>query len=164
MSATQRRQSRQKQRKAQVAQLSLTSLMDIFTILVFFLLVSAQNPVQLPSLKDLTLPTSSTSNLADNSLKLVINQQQILINDQPIMQLNANGAENDFTPLATALANQQGNYKPQQIVNGQGERNVIIMGDQQLPYSTLRQIMKICSQQQFGRVSFAVLREKKANA
>ena len=58
MSATQRRHTRQRQKKQQVSQLNLTSLMDIFTILVFFLLVSAQNPVQMPSLKDLTLPYS----------------------------------------------------------------------------------------------------------
>lgn len=160
MSATQRRQQRQRQRKAQVAQLSLTSLMDIFTILVFFLLVSAQNPVQLPSLKNLTLPTSSSSDQADNSLKIVIDGERILINDQPIMTLAPKGQDQDFAPLAQALAAQQANYIPKQIVNGQGERNVIIFGDQKLPYATLKQIMQVCSQQQFGRISFAVIKEK----
>jgi biopolymer transport protein TolR len=160
MSATQRRQQRQRQRKAQVAQLSLTSLMDIFTILVFFLLVSSQNPVQLPSLKNLNLPTSNSSDQADNSLTLVITEQQILMNDKPIMQLNPQG-DHDFAPLTQVLASQQVHYKPKQMVNGQGERNVMIFADQKLPYATLRQVMAICSQQQFGRISFAVLKEKK---
>lgn len=160
MSATQRRQQRQRQRKAQVAQLSLTSLMDIFTILVFFLLVSSQNPVQLPSLKNLSLPISSSSDQADNSLTLVVTNSQVLMNDRPVMQLKADG-DQDFTPLAQALASQQVHYKPKQLVNGQGERNVMIFGDQKLPYATLRQIMAVCSQQQFGRISFAVLKEKK---
>lgn len=160
MSATQRRQSRQRQRKASVAQLSLTSLMDIFTILVFFLLVSSQNPVQLPSLKNMTLPTSSSSDLADNSLKLVVNGNQVLMNDKIIMALQTDQSANDFAPLSAALAVQRPNYTPLQVINGQGERNIIILADQQLPYATLRQIMQICSEQQFGRVSFAVLREK----
>lgn len=159
MSATQRRQQRQRQRKAQVAQLSLTSLMDIFTILVFFLLVSSQNPVQLPSLKNLTLPTSSSSDQADNSLTLVVTDSQILMNDKPVMQLRPDG-DSDFTPLAQALASERPRYKPKQVMNGQGERNVMIFGDQKLPYSTLRQIMQVCSQQEFGRISFAVLKEK----
>ncbi len=160
MSATQRRQQRQRQRKAQVAQLSLTSLMDIFTILVFFLLVSSQNPVQLPSLKNLSLPTSNSSDQADNSLTLVITNTQVLMNDKPIMQLNPDG-DQDFAPLAQALAAQRVHYQPKQMVNGQGERNVMIFGDQKLPYATLRQIMAVCSQQEFGRISFAVLKEKK---
>lgn len=160
MSATQRRQQRQRQRKSQVAQLSLTSLMDIFTILVFFLLVSSQNPVQLPSLKNLNLPISSSSDQADNSLTLVVTGQQILINDKAVMQLNTSG-DQDFAPLAQALASQRTHYKPKQVVNGQGERNVMIFGDQKLPYATLRQIMAVCSQQQFGRISFAVLKESK---
>ena len=38
--------------------LNLVSLMDIFTILVFFLLVSSSNVQQLPNSKDISLPTS----------------------------------------------------------------------------------------------------------
>lgn len=159
MSATKRRQTRQRQKKQQVAQLSLTSLMDIFTILVFFLLVSAQNPVQLPSLKDLTLPTSSTSDSIDRSMTLVIAKNEIRINDKIVMQFDPNAVTQDFQALSQTLAAERKNQKPSQMVNGVAQYQVVIMADQKLPYAFLRQVMRACSEQQFGEVSFAVLRE-----
>jgi len=158
MSATQRRHTRQRQKKQQVSQLNLTSLMDIFTILVFFLLVSAQNPVQMPSLKDLTLPTSSTSDSVNRSMTLVIAKNEIRVNDQTVMQFDVNAKTQDFQALAQVLAEQRLTQKPTQVVNGVPQYQVVIMADQTLPYAFLRQVMRACSEQQFGEVSFAVLR------
>lgn len=158
MNATQRRHSRQRQKKQQVSQLSLTSLMDIFTILVFFLLISAQNPVQMPSLKDLTLPTSITSDSIDRSMTLVIAKNEIRVNDQVVMRFDPNATNQDFQALAQVLAEQRLVQKPTQTLNGVAQYQVVIMADQKLPYSFLRQVMRACSEQQFGEVSFAVLR------
>lgn len=159
MNAAQRRHQRQRNKKQQVAQLSLTSLMDIFTILVFFLLVSAQNPVQMPSLKDLTLPTSSTSDSIERGLTLVIAKNEIRINDQAVMQFDATAEQQDFQALASVLAAQRLIQKPSQSVNGMAQYQVVIMADQTLPYALLKQVMRACSEQQFGEVSFAVMRE-----
>jgi biopolymer transport protein ExbD len=49
-------------------------------------------------------------------------------------------------------------------VNGIDERTVIILADQNIPYATLHQIMIVCSQQHFGRISFAVNKEASKNA
>lgn len=158
MSATQRRHARQRHKKQQVTQLSLTSLMDIFTILVFFLLISAQNPIQMPSLKDLTLPTSSTSDSINRSMTLVIAKNEIRVNDQVVMRFDPNATNQDFQALAQVLAEQRLVQKPTQTLNGVAQYQIVIMADQKLPYSFLRQVMRACSEQQFGEVSFAVLR------
>lgn len=158
MNAAQRRHARQRQKKQQVSQLSLTSLMDIFTILVFFLLISAQNPVQMPSLKDLTLPTSSTSDSIDRSMTLVIAKNEIRVNDQVVMRFDPSATNQDFQALAQVLAEQRLVQKPTQTLNGVAQYQIVIMADQKLPYSFLRQVMRACSEQQFGEVSFAVLR------
>ena len=50
-----KRMERHHARRKQPA-LNLVSLMDIFTILVFFLLVSSSNVHQLPKKKDINLP------------------------------------------------------------------------------------------------------------
>lgn len=159
MSATQRRQIRQRQKKQQVAQLSLTSLMDIFTILVFFLLVNAQNPVQIPSLKEVTLPTSSTSDSVEAAAVLVVNAQEIRLNDQSIMSIDPTASQQDFQQLAAALTAERAKQKPTQVINGVAQYHIMIMADQKLPYLFLKQLMRACSEQQFGEVSFAVLRE-----
>ncbi|MFZ3192707.1 MAG: biopolymer transporter ExbD [Moraxellaceae bacterium] len=161
MSATQRRQIRQRQKKQQVAQLSLTSLMDIFTILVFFLLVNAQNPVQMPSLKDLTLPRSSTSDGIEHSLTVVIAQNEIRVNDKTVMNFDPTSETPDLQALAQVLMQERGKQKPTQVVNGIAQYQVVIMADQKTPYAFLKQVMRTCGEQQFGQISFAVLREAK---
>ena len=161
MSATQRRQIRQRQKKQQVAQLSLTSLMDIFTILVFFLLVNAQNPVQMPSLKDLTLPRSSTSDGIESSLTLVISQNEIRIHDKIVSGFDPTAENQDLQALAQALGQERDKQKPVQVVNGAPQYQVVIMADQKTPYAVLKQVMRTCAEQQFGQISFAVLREAK---
>ena len=50
---------------------------------------------------------------------------------------------------------------PVQVVNGAPQYQVVIMADQKTPYAFLKQVMRACGEQQFGQVSFAVLREAK---
>ena len=113
----------------------------------------------MPSLKDLTLPTSSTSDSIERGLTLVIAKNEIRINDQAVMQFDANAEQQDFQALASVLAAQRLIQKPSQSVNGTAQYQVVIMADQTLPYALLKQVMRACSEQQFGEVSFAVMRE-----
>ena len=58
--------------------LNLVSLMDIFTILVFFLLVNSSSTQQLPSSKDIQLPKSVAEALPKETLVLVISNNDVL--------------------------------------------------------------------------------------
>ena len=64
-SAKARRQKRHYRRNKSQGKMNLVSLMDIFTILVFFLLVNASDVQTLPSPKDLDLPESSAEKQAE---------------------------------------------------------------------------------------------------
>ena len=61
MSARARRMARSHRRLKQQAKLSLVSLMDIFTILVFFLMVNSGDVEVLEADKSISLPESSPS-------------------------------------------------------------------------------------------------------
>jgi len=61
----------QKRIKGQ-ANLNLTSLMDIFTILVFFLLVSSSNPSKLPDAEKIKLPVSIAETEPKETLVVMI--------------------------------------------------------------------------------------------
>lgn len=170
-----RRQKRKQALRANTARLTLTSLIDIFTLLVCFLLVGFQGEAQIPSIKGLMLPISSSYAPPESSLTLVVTPTEIRINEKMVQSLVATPKaalvagessttdESFYSPLAFVLSQEAKKFKPTQIVNGSPERTVIILADQNIPYSTLHQIMIVCSQQHFGRISFAVNKEASKN-
>ncbi len=174
-----RRMKRKQAMKSMTARLTLTSLIDIFTLLVCFLLVGFQGEAQIPSIKGITLPISSSYDAPASSLTVVITPTEIRIDEKVVMRLDGRAPDGsipvpaasqpaaaadgtiDFTPLVNELAHQGTRFKPSQVVNGSPERTVIILADQNIPYATLHQIMIVCSQQHFGRIAFAVNKEAK---
>ncbi len=168
-----RRQKRKQAMRANTARLTLTSLIDIFTLLVCFLLVGFQGEAQIPSIKGLMLPISSSYAPPESSLTLVVTPTEIRINEKVVQSSTPSaesvvgaasvGEESFYSPLAFVLSQEAKKFKPTQIVNGNPERTVIILADQNISYATLHQIMIVCSQQNFGRISFAVNKEASKN-
>jgi biopolymer transport protein ExbD len=176
-----RRQKRKQAMKQMTARLTLTSLIDIFTLLVCFLLVGFQGEAKIPSIKGVLLPISSSYDAPTSSLTMVVTQTEIRIDEKVVMRLdgkaidgsplppnpNAQSGEEgkiDLAPLVLELAHQGTRFKSSQKINGFDERTVIILADSNIQYSTLHQIMIVCSQQHFGRIAFAVNKEAKKNA
>ena len=80
--------------------LNLVSLMDIFTILVFFLLVSSSNSYQLPSTKDLTLPSSSSQTPPEETLVIAVTRTEILIEGQKVADVSESLKNSDAELVA----------------------------------------------------------------
>ena len=59
--------------------LNLISLMDIFTILVFFLLVNSGDVQTLPNAKDLALPESVAEQRARETVVVLVTEQDLLL-------------------------------------------------------------------------------------
>ena len=88
MSRRARRMERQHNR-SKTPPLNLVSLMDIFTILVFFLLVNSSNTQQLPSRKDMKLPNTMSETAPKETLVIAITQKEILIEGVSVAQIDA---------------------------------------------------------------------------
>ena len=143
----------QKRIKGQ-ANLNLTSLMDIFTILVFFLLVSTSNPSKLPDASKLKLPEPK------ETIVVMITKEDILVQGMKIGSVNEIlRVKDDLIPsLAAELK-----YRASQTVaplneRGIPEREVTILGDEKTPYNVIRKVMATCSQNDYAKISFAVVR------
>ena len=78
MSRRARRMERHHQQRKRPG-INLVSLMDIFTILVFFLLVSSSNVQQLPNKKDIRLPTYVASKAPQETLVIFVTREKILL-------------------------------------------------------------------------------------
>lgn len=138
--------------------LNLVSLMDIFTILVFFLLVNSSSALQLPSSKAVKLPDSSAQQLPKENIIVLVNNQQILVQGRLIAQveqvLNTQG--NTIPALLAEMKlltkNRLNEEKPEDGFD------VTVMGDKKIPYKLLRKILTTLSSANYTNISMAVMR------
>ena len=162
MSRRARRMERHHQ-KAKTPALNLVSLMDIFTILVFFLLVSSSNTQQLPSSKDLRLPTSSSQTVPDETLVIAVTQEDVLVKGISVAKVaEVLAGSNEVIPgLKEELDFLAAGSSP--VDGGQGRR-VTIMGDENISYDLVRKILTTCQQANYTRIAFAAVQKAKPKA
>ena len=135
------------------ASLNMVSLMDIFTILVFFLLVNATNSEVLPTPKNVTLPSANAQQLPSRNLVIAVNNNYISLQGKTIISVKAALDNNSKTiqPLFDSL--RQLTINNADITDKEG---VTIMGDKKIPYVLLKKIMLTCAGAEYTKLSFAV--------
>jgi biopolymer transport protein ExbD len=148
-------QRHQKRNKAQ-GQLNLVSLMDIFTILVFFLMVNSTSDVQvLNQDNSVQLPVSSADKVPVNALALAVTAEDILVGGRAILKVGQLNAFNgDVEPLLKAELDYQSS-KSSAAPSPLG-LPIIILADRELPYELLKKIMSTCVEAGYASISLAV--------
>jgi len=138
--------------------LNLVSVMDIFTILVFFLLVSSGETEILPNPRDIQLPESRAEERARESVVVMVTADTILVQGRPVATVAEAlaGEELVIPPLKDALRQQTDRVLIQQAKADIAAREVTILGDRELPYRLLKRVMASCTAADFGQISLAV--------
>jgi biopolymer transport protein ExbD len=141
--------------------LNLVSLMDIFTILVFFLLVNSSDVETLPNTKDVQLPESIAEEKAKETVVILIGETDILVQGSPVARIDEVLATkgNDIPTLREALLSQNDRVMRRAAKEDVASREVTIMGDKDLPYRLLKKVMATCTESDYGRISLAVLQK-----
>jgi len=147
-------------KKASVA-LNLVSLMDIFTILVFFLLVNSSNVEVLPNTKDIQLPESIAEEKAKETVVIVIGEEDIIVQGTPVAKVAEvmSRTGNDIPQLRQALLSQNDRVLRKEAQDDIAGREVTIMADKDIPYRLLKKVMATCTQSDYGQISLAVLQK-----
>ena len=146
-----------KNRKDRGASLNMVSLMDIFTILVFFLLVTSSDSETLPSTKSIQLPASTTEKQPKKTLVVMVNEEDIKINGKHIISINE--ATNNNKTIIPELAFELIKYAKKEVKKKK-RYNVTVMGDKEIPYKLLKKIMITCAGTKFANISLAVVRKQ----
>lgn len=138
--------------------LNLISLMDIFTILVFFLLVNSQEVETLPNAKDIRLPESYAEEKARENVVVMITDEHILVQGKVVADMGEVVAQSDVVidGLEQALRLQTEKRLRKDDNASVEDREVTIMGDRELPYNLLKKVMASCTAADYGRISLAV--------
>lgn len=160
-SAHQRRMQR-RAKHVTPATLSLTSLMDIFTILLFFLLVSVSTSQKMPDQNYILLPKSSSEKLPEEVLTVEVSARTIIVQGQLIAETASVQAQADalIGKLKEELDYQAGKSAAPLNDAGVPEREIMILMDSKIPYEVLDKIMKTCMQTEYSKISFGVMQEK----
>lgn len=141
--------------------LNLVSLMDIFTILVFFLLVNSSDVEVLPNAKDVQLPESIAEEKAKETVVILIGDEDILVQGAPVAKVAdvMRRRGNDIPELRQALLSQNDRVLRREAQDDIAGREVTIMGDKDIPYRLLKKVMATCTQSEYGQISLAVLQK-----
>jgi biopolymer transport protein ExbD len=141
--------------------LNLVSLMDIFTILVFFLLVNSSDVETLPNAKDLQLPESIAEEKAKETVVIMIGETDIIVQGTPVAKVADVMAikGNDIPELRQALLSQNDRVLRREAKDDIAGREVTIMGDKDIPYRLLKKVMATCTQSDYGQISLAVMQK-----
>ena len=137
--------------------LNLVSLMDIFTILVFFLLVSSGSQ-QLPNSKDITLPASVADKVPAETIIISITETEILVQGKKVVDV-VSIIDSEQTVI-NALKNEL-DFRTSSRVYADTEDNsglaVTIMGDENISYKLLRKILATCREANYTKIAFAAV-------
>ena len=139
--------------------LNLVSLMDIFTILVFFLLVNSSDVQVLPNAKDVEMPESVAQEKPRETVVILVTDDDILIQGAPVASVADVMAQKGLVieTLKAALVSQTNRMLDREVAADIAGREVTIMGDKEIPYRLLKKVMATCTDADYGRISLAVM-------
>lgn len=158
-----KRMTRHHARTKRGASLNMVSLMDIFTILVFFLLVSSSSVQDLPNAKQIKLPESVSDQLPKETVVIVVGEKDIVVQGRKIADVSAisRSTAADIKPLKDELTRLAGRKATVLAPNGKPiPLEVTIMGDKKIPFNLLKKIMLTCTKANYSNISLAVMRKQ----
>jgi len=157
-----RRISRMERRqKRKMPGLNLVSLMDVFTILVFFLLVNSSNSEVLDTPKEITLPDSVIESKPRETVVVMVTPEAILIQGEPVISYDNAMQSKSATigvirdQLKKAKATALGIKKTQ----GVSTDEVTILAHKTIPFKLLKKIMASSTSAGYGKISLAVIQK-----
>jgi biopolymer transport protein ExbD len=161
-----KRMARHYERTRKGGSLNLVSLMDIFTILVFFLLVNSAEVQTLEPPKALQLPESTALEKPRDTVMVMVTTEQVLVQGTPVVSVADVAASEGviIAPLGAALKAQTDRALVRAAATDLSAREITILGDRDVPYKVLKKVMATCTDADYGRLSLAVMQKEEAMA
>ena len=153
-----RRIKRMGRNRTKISKMNLTSLMDVFTILVFFLLVNSGSVEVLDTPKEVTLPESRVETKPRETVVIFISPTEVLVQGQLVALVDEiiENKLNVLDPIAARLAQLKGNVIGINTRTVASSQEVTILADKSVPFIVIKTIMSTCTSEGFENVSLAV--------
>lgn len=157
---TLRRMERNHERAKKQPPFNIVSLMDIFTILVFFLLVNASEPTVLPNAKGIEMPQSTAEVKPRVSVVVMLDNDNVRLQGDAVVSSDSvlGNSKKDIQKLQIALQDEA--LKIQVKDEKDPKREITIMGDKEVSFKLIKRVMQICSSAGFDRISLSVIQKE----
>jgi len=139
--------------------MNLTSLMDVFTILVFFLLVNSGSVQVMESPKDMTLPESLVETKPRETVVIFVGKEEVLVQGVAVARVADIQATEDayIEPIRARLAELSESVVGVSTQAVADSQEVTVLADKSVPFSVMKKVMAACTAQGYTRVSLAVV-------
>ena len=161
-----RRMKRMARNRAAVTPMNLTSLMDVFTILVFFLLVNSASVEVLETPKQITLPASVVEQKPRETVVIFISPEEVTVQGDAIaLTANILAMEGqNVAEIGERLAEVRQSVIGLSTQTVAENQEVTILADKSVPFRVVKKVMSTCTGQGYGRISLAVLQKASQTA
>ena len=148
----------QKQRKPT---LNLVSLMDVFTILVFFLLVNSSSSDVMEQTKSVKLPESIVDSKPRETVIVLVTEDNVHVMGDVVMSTEdvIASKESVMEPIKQRLLQQQQKvigFKTRTVAQS---KEVTVLAHRTLPFKLLKKVMASCTSAGYGKISLAVVQK-----
>lgn len=156
-----RRIKRMGRNRVKISKMNLTSLMDVFTILVFFLLVNSGSVELVESPKDVRLPESFEESKPRETVVIAVSAENVSVQGQVVAYV-ADVLENkeaSLDLLAVRLDELKENIIGTATLAVAETQEVTILADKDVPFIVVRRVMSACTGEGYENVSLAVIQK-----
>lgn len=152
-----RRIKRMSRNKAGVPKINLTSLMDVFTILVFFLLVNSGQSEILDAPKEVTLPESSIESKPKETVVVFVSAEGVVVQGERVISMeDLLATQGSIEPISARLAALQGSVIGRSTRVVAASQEVTVLADKSIPFDVIRRVLSTCTGQGYTNISLAV--------
>jgi len=147
--------------RRKIGQINLTALMDIFTILVFFLLVNSGSVELLEVPKDMKLPESHEESKPRETVVIFISKENVLVQGKIVAYVAdiLEGRAETMDPVTARLAELKESIIGPSTQTVADSQEVTILADKSVPFVVVRRIMSACTDEGYENVSLAVIQK-----
>lgn len=148
-------------KRKKIPGMNLVSLMDVFTILVFFLLVNSANTEELDNPKNLKLPDSVAERKPDQTIVVMITPDNIMVRGEVVTTVEEaiEQEQGEIESLRAVLQAESKRMLNLSTESSERGKEITIMGDRQLPFRLLKKVMSTCTAAGFSEISLAVMQK-----
>jgi len=156
-----RRIRRMSRNRVKIGKMNLTSLMDVFTILVFFLLVNSGSVEIMEAPKTVVLPESRVEAKPRETVVIFISPDEVLVQGKAVVQVVDVLESNSLTvaPVSERLKEIGQTVLGPNTATVAESQEVTILADRSVPFDVIRKIMSTCTEGGFENVSLAVIQK-----
>jgi len=156
-----RRISRMSRNRRKIPKMNLTSLMDVFTILVFFLLVNSGSVELLEAPKNVELPEARVETKPRETVVIFVSGEDVLVQGEIVAKVVdiLEGKPGTTDPIILRLQELKENVVGVSTQTVADSLEVTILADKSVPFLVIRKIMSTCTEGGYENVSLAVIQK-----